>query len=97
MKIHKLYLPFLFSLASFSRFNNILCYVPYSEDDLLCTHSSSPLLLLTSGFGVEVSSSLHELQDLDDVMKLSGYISGPCNSFTMKVNYIYDMSIQSFV
>lgn len=56
-----------------------------SEDELLCTHSSSsPLSLLTSGFGVEVSSSLHELQDQDDVIKLSGYISGPCNNFTLK-------------
>ncbi|XP_054825799.1 DNA mismatch repair protein MLH3 [Prosopis cineraria] len=62
-----------------------------SEDELLCTHSSSsPLSLLTSGFGVEVSSSLHELQDQDDVIKLSGYISGPCNNFTLKaLQYIY--------
>ncbi|KAK4261994.1 hypothetical protein QN277_027613 [Acacia crassicarpa] len=61
-----------------------------SEDELLCTHSSSPLSLLTSGFGMEVSSSLNELQDQDDLIKLSGYISGPCNSFTLKaLQYIY--------
>ncbi|XP_028795356.1 DNA mismatch repair protein MLH3 isoform X2 [Neltuma alba] len=62
-----------------------------SEDELLCTQSSSsPLSLLTSGFGVDVSSSLHELQDQDDVIKLSGYISGPCNSFPVKaLQYIY--------
>ncbi|KAI9109641.1 hypothetical protein K1719_019271 [Acacia pycnantha] len=62
-----------------------------SEDELLCTHSSSsPLSLLTSGFGMEVSSSLNELQDQDDLIKLSGYLSGPCNSFTLKaLQYIY--------
>ncbi|KAI4327847.1 hypothetical protein L6164_020261 [Bauhinia variegata] len=56
-----------------------------SEDELLCTHSSSsPLSLLSSGFGVEVSSSLRELQVQDDMIKLCGYISGPCNSFSLK-------------
>lgn len=66
-----------------------------SEDELLCTNSSSsPLSLLSSGFGVEVSSSLHELQVQDDIIKLSGYISGPCNSFSLKVFYIYDLEVQ---
>ncbi|KAF7829059.1 DNA mismatch repair protein MLH3 isoform X1 [Senna tora] len=55
-----------------------------SEDELLYTHASSPLPLITNGFGVEVSSSLHELQIQDDIIKLSGYISTPCNSFTLK-------------
>lgn len=54
---------------------------------LCCTHSASfPLSLVTSGFGVEVTSSLHELLEVEnDIIKLSGYISGPCNTSNMKV------------
>ncbi|KAJ8567718.1 hypothetical protein K7X08_019926 [Anisodus acutangulus] len=48
-----------------------------SEDDLLCTRaSSSPLPLLSSGFGIHLSS-LNELNASDGPLKLSGYISGP--------------------
>lgn len=56
-----------------------------SEDELLCTHpSSSPLPLLMSGFGIEVSSSLHEFNVSDGILKLSGYISGPCEALSGK-------------
>ncbi|KAH1224138.1 DNA mismatch repair protein MLH3 [Glycine max] len=55
------------------------------EDELFCTHSaSSPLSLVTSGFGVEVTSSLHNLEVENDIIKLSGYISGPCNTVDTK-------------
>ncbi|XP_068468695.1 DNA mismatch repair protein MLH3 isoform X3 [Phaseolus vulgaris] len=61
------------------------------EDELFCTHSaSSPLSLVTSGFGVEVTSSLHYLEVENDIIKLSGYISNPCNTLNMKVlQYVY--------
>ncbi|XP_061346039.1 DNA mismatch repair protein MLH3 isoform X2 [Gastrolobium bilobum] len=61
------------------------------EDELFCTHSAtSPLALLTSGFGVEVTSSLHDLEVENDIIKLSGYVSGPYNTSNMKVlQYIY--------
>lgn len=47
--------------------------------------SSSPLPLLASGFGVEVSHSLHKLDESDGKLKLSGYISGPYGTFSVKV------------
>ncbi|RDX87164.1 DNA mismatch repair protein MLH3, partial [Mucuna pruriens] len=51
------------------------------EDELFCTHSaSSPLSLVASGFGVEVTSSLHNLEVENGIIKLSGFISGPCNN-----------------
>ncbi|KAK7307431.1 hypothetical protein VNO77_40485 [Canavalia gladiata] len=61
------------------------------EDELFCTHSaSSPLSLVTSGFGMELSSSLLNLEVENDVIKLSGYISSPCNTLNMKVlQYVY--------
>ncbi|KAG4988096.1 hypothetical protein JHK85_031079 [Glycine max] len=60
--------------------------VPIREDELFCTHSaSSPLSLVTSGFGVEVTSSLHNLEVENDIIKLSGYISGPCNTVDTKI------------
>ncbi|XP_028240575.1 DNA mismatch repair protein MLH3 isoform X4 [Glycine soja] len=61
------------------------------EDELFCTHSaSSPLPLVTSGFGVEVASSLHNLEVENDIVKLSGYISGPCNTvYTKALQYVY--------
>lgn len=57
-----------------------------SDDELLSTKSaSSPLSLITSGFGIEDSGSLHELNITDGVLKLSGYVSGPCDTFPIKV------------
>lgn len=61
-----------------------------SGDELLCTHPSSPLSLLTSGFGIEVSESLQELNASDSILKLSGYVSGPCDGFGIKgFQYVY--------
>ncbi|XP_027359794.1 DNA mismatch repair protein MLH3 isoform X2 [Abrus precatorius] len=61
------------------------------EDELFCTHAaSSPLSLITSGFGVEVTSSLHNLEVENDKIKLSGYVSSPCNTLNMKaLQYVY--------
>ncbi|CAL5371311.1 unnamed protein product [Camellia sinensis] len=56
-----------------------------SEDELFCTTpSSSPLSLLTSGFGIEIFSSLHELNVSDGVLKLSGYMSSPRDTSFVK-------------
>ncbi|XP_031269217.1 DNA mismatch repair protein MLH3 isoform X2 [Pistacia vera] len=62
-----------------------------SEDELLSTHfASSPLSLLRSGFGIEDSSFLHEISAKDGVLRISGYISSPCDSFSMKTfQYVY--------
>ncbi|KAL4577787.1 hypothetical protein LXL04_013901 [Taraxacum kok-saghyz] len=64
-----------------------------SGDELLSLYpSSSPLPLLVSSFGTEVSSSLHELNvsDGDGKLKLSGFISGPCETFSVKAfQYFY--------
>ncbi|MED6122852.1 hypothetical protein PIB30_043782 [Stylosanthes scabra] len=55
------------------------------DDELFCTHTaSSPLALLTSGFGEELSSSLKALEVDNDIIKLSGYVSAPCNPLNMK-------------
>ncbi|XP_057448914.1 DNA mismatch repair protein MLH3 isoform X2 [Lotus japonicus] len=61
------------------------------EAELFCTHSaSSPLSLVTSGFGLEVTSSLHQLDVENDTIKLSGYVSSPCNTLQMKaLQYVY--------
>ncbi|XVE87550.1 hypothetical protein DITRI_Ditri18aG0126500 [Diplodiscus trichospermus] len=62
-----------------------------SEDELLNTHpSSSPLPLLMSGFGIEDCAFLQKLNANDGSLKLSGYISGPCDCFASKAfQYIY--------
>lgn len=62
-----------------------------SEEEIFCaTPSSSPLSRLTSGYGVEVTSSLHELNVADGVLKLSGYVSSPCDTSSVKAfQYIY--------
>ncbi|KAL7192834.1 hypothetical protein ACSBR2_024616 [Camellia fascicularis] len=75
-----------------------------SEDELFCTTpSSSPLSLLTSGFGIEISSSLHELNVSDGVLKLSGYMSSPRDtSFVKACQFVcihevdYLVSVQRF-
>ncbi|KAH7848391.1 hypothetical protein Vadar_002232 [Vaccinium darrowii] len=57
-----------------------------SDDALFSTApSSSTLSLLTSGFGVELSSSLHELSVSDGVIKLLGYMSTPFDTSSVKV------------
>ncbi|XP_020532764.1 DNA mismatch repair protein MLH3 isoform X2 [Jatropha curcas] len=61
-----------------------------NEDELLCTRPSSALSLLMSGFGIEDSCFFHELDVSNGVLKLSGYISGPCDSLTFKAfQYVY--------
>ncbi|KAM3362867.1 DNA mismatch repair protein MLH3 isoform X2 [Capsicum galapagoense] len=69
----------------FLRFCSFAC----SEDDLLCTRASpSPLPLLSSGFGIHLSS-LNKLNASAGSFKLSGYISGP-DVYTVKVlQYFY--------
>lgn len=62
-----------------------IVYSICSEDVLLCTNLASPLTLLTSGFGIDVSASLHELNASDGKLTLSGYISGPSDDLAMKV------------
>lgn len=61
------------------------------EYELFCSHSAaSPLSLVTTGFGVEVTNSLHELEVENNIIKLAGYISGPCNTLDMKaLQYLY--------
>ncbi|XLT09355.1 hypothetical protein HN51_055148, partial [Arachis hypogaea] len=61
------------------------------DDELFCTQiASSPLALLTSGFEEEVSSFLQALEVENDIIKLSGYVSGPCNALNMKaLQYVY--------
>ncbi|KAL8194076.1 hypothetical protein R6Q57_026318 [Mikania cordata] len=57
-----------------------------SGDELLSLYpSSSPLPLLTSTFGNELSHSLHKLDECDGKLKISGYISGPNEIFSVKV------------
>ncbi|XP_070669830.1 DNA mismatch repair protein MLH3-like isoform X6 [Malus domestica] len=56
-----------------------------SEDELLrTTPSPSPLILLKRTFGTEISNALHELNISDGRLKLSGYISTPCNNLADK-------------
>ncbi|XP_052196341.1 DNA mismatch repair protein MLH3 isoform X2 [Diospyros lotus] len=62
-----------------------------SEDELFCTApSSSPLSLVMSNLGIEVCGSLCELNVSDGVLKLSGYMSSPCDtSFLKAFQYVY--------
>lgn len=61
----------------------ILCI---SEDELLITRSSaSPLPLMMRSFGIENSGFLHEVNANDGVLKISGYISSPSASISIKV------------
>ncbi|KAL3525170.1 hypothetical protein ACH5RR_013542 [Cinchona calisaya] len=62
-----------------------------SEEDLLSTSSSpSPLPLLSTTFGIEAASSLHEIKTCESEFKLSGYLSGPFGILSPKAfQYIY--------
>ncbi|XP_050228464.1 DNA mismatch repair protein MLH3 isoform X2 [Mercurialis annua] len=61
-----------------------------SDEELLYTRPSSTLSLLMSGFGIEDSSLLHKLDIRSGSLKLSGHISGPCDSSTVKAfQYVY--------
>eukprot|EP00268_Persea_americana_P054969 TRINITY_DN634_c0_g2_i9.p1 TRINITY_DN634_c0_g2~~TRINITY_DN634_c0_g2_i9.p1 ORF type:complete len:1200 (-),score=227.81 TRINITY_DN634_c0_g2_i9:150-3749(-) len=61
------------------------------EDELFCTLPSvSPLPLVASSFGNGVSSSLRELKFYEGAFKISGYLSGPPDTFSTKVfQFIY--------
>ncbi|KAM7257724.1 hypothetical protein ACFE04_013465 [Oxalis oulophora] len=64
-----------------------------SDDELLCSHSSaSPMSRLMNSFGIEDSIFLHELSASDGVIKLSGYISGPCACFSTKTLTLSDIN-----
>ncbi|KAK8607390.1 hypothetical protein V6N13_053128 [Hibiscus sabdariffa] len=62
-----------------------------SEDELLSVHpSSSPLPLLMSGLGIEDCACLQKLNANDGPLKLTGYMSGPCDGFSFKTfQYVY--------
>ncbi|KAF8011198.1 hypothetical protein BT93_J1726 [Corymbia citriodora subsp. variegata] len=62
-----------------------------SDDQLLCTRGSTiPLSILRSFFGNEVVGVLHELNAREGALKLTGYLSGPCDSFPIKAfQYVY--------
>ncbi|CAL5373552.1 unnamed protein product [Camellia sinensis] len=67
-----------------------------SGDELFCTTpSSSPLSLLTSGFGIEIFSSLRELNVSDGVLKLSGYMSSPRDTSFVKCAKEANMKLQN--
>ncbi|KAH9710584.1 DNA mismatch repair protein MLH3 [Citrus sinensis] len=60
-------------------------YMQSSEDELLCTcSSSSPLALLISSFGIEDFSFLNEVNANDGALEISGYISSPYDSISVK-------------
>lgn len=62
-----------------------------SGDQVLCTHPSpSPLPLVSSGFGIDVSSSLCKLDFSKGILKLSGYLSAPVGTCSLKaLQYVY--------
>ncbi|KDO71495.1 hypothetical protein CISIN_1g0005861mg, partial [Citrus sinensis] len=66
-------------------------YMQSSEDELLCTcSSSSPLALLISSFGIEDFSFLDEVNANDGALEISGYISSPYDSISVKAfQYVY--------
>ncbi|XAR73676.1 hypothetical protein NMG60_11007728 [Bertholletia excelsa] len=70
-------------------------FIQSSDDELFCTAPSpSPLALLMSCFGIEVSNSLYELEVCDGVLKLSGYMSSPHDSSCLKAfQYVYVNSL----
>lgn len=78
-----------FVLSVIYTFISLLIYMfdsTCSEDELLRTiPSPSPLTLLRSAFGIEVSDALHELNISDGKLELSGYLSNPCNCLAIKV------------
>ncbi|XP_068646651.1 DNA mismatch repair protein MLH3 [Aristolochia californica] len=62
-----------------------------SESELFRTQPSlSPLPLLSTAFGNEVSCSLHEINISEEALTLSGYLSGPAVSFSTKAfQFVY--------
>ncbi|KAI7738387.1 hypothetical protein M8C21_008450 [Ambrosia artemisiifolia] len=69
-----------------------------SGDELLSLYpSSSPLPLLTNSFGIEVSRSLHKLDESDGKLKLSGYISGPYETFSVKAFQYFCIHVSMYI
>lgn len=65
-----------------------------SEEQLFSTQQSySPLSLLIKNFGAETCEDLLELNTTDGMFRLSGYVSGPQNIASPKVD---DFSLCSF-
>ncbi|KAK9164726.1 hypothetical protein Syun_005628 [Stephania yunnanensis] len=63
-----------------------------SGADIFCTRPSpSPMGLLTSAFGVNISRSLDELSFSKGALTISGYLSGPVGVLSSKV---YDINSQ---
>lgn len=65
-------------------------YIPLfgncSEGELLCTEPSlSPLSLLRSNFGIDISNGLHELNVHEETLHLTGYMSSPYGGYNFKV------------
>ncbi|KAL5706128.1 hypothetical protein ACHQM5_024336 [Ranunculus cassubicifolius] len=62
-----------------------------SGDEIFYTHSlPSPLPLVSSGFGNDVSRSLCELNFSNGIWDLSGYISAPLDTFSAKAfQFVY--------
>ncbi|XP_020091760.1 DNA mismatch repair protein MLH3 isoform X3 [Ananas comosus] len=62
-----------------------------SDEELLYTvPCSNPLPLVSDAFGDSISNCLHEIASSDEVMILSGYISGPSDAFSTKAfQYLY--------
>ncbi|KAI3843397.1 hypothetical protein MKX03_024291 [Papaver bracteatum] len=64
--------------------------VESGNEILYTTPSSSPIPLVSSGFGADVSRSLCEVNFSDEVLNVSGYLSGPADTFSMKaLQYFY--------
>ncbi|KAH9662328.1 DNA mismatch repair protein MLH3 [Citrus sinensis] len=68
-------------------------YMQSSEDEILCTcSSSSPLALLISSFGIEDFSFLDEVNANDGALEISGYISSPYDSISVKTFIMSDIN-----
>ncbi|MCL7024487.1 hypothetical protein MKW94_003808 [Papaver nudicaule] len=64
--------------------------VESGNEILYTTPSLSPIPLVSSGFGTDVSRSLCEVNFSDEVLSVSGYLSAPAATFSMKaLQYIY--------
>ncbi|XP_078432882.1 MUTL protein homolog 3 isoform X2 [Wolffia australiana] len=62
-----------------------------SDSELFHTvGSSSPLSLVSSYLGVDISSSFHKVSYMGKNLKLNGFLSGPCGAGLMKAfQYLY--------
>ena len=58
--------------------------------------SSSPLPLVSSYFGTDISSCLHEVNYFDKKMKLNGFLSVPHGAGFMKVHMVLLASLTRF-